>query len=158
MKNTRRDFHRISRDPTRLVSTSFSFCTVPNAFPSRAGRISNNENVENNEETPLLGQALNAYTPLWQNDNALIRIPARLGHRIWPSADRDRIRDILLGLLAAITVLHSLLLAVSLSAIVPSLSRKWVPVCLALIQLVLVGVWAVLGVRFYRRRRRLVRH
>jgi hypothetical protein len=35
------------------------------------------ENVENNEETPLLGGNLDGRTSLWQHDNPWIRLPAR---------------------------------------------------------------------------------
>lgn len=40
------------------------------------------ENVENNEETPLLGGNLNHGTLLWQHDNPWIRVPARIARSL----------------------------------------------------------------------------
>ncbi|KAH8632502.1 hypothetical protein CC77DRAFT_1021630 [Alternaria alternata] len=45
---------------------------------STEGRPSRVENVENNEQTSLLGGNLDSWTPLWQHDNAWIRLPAQL--------------------------------------------------------------------------------
>lgn len=35
-------------------------------------------NIEGNPEQPLLGQHIHSSTPLWQNGNPFIRIPARI--------------------------------------------------------------------------------
>ncbi|KAF1829436.1 hypothetical protein BDW02DRAFT_573963 [Decorospora gaudefroyi] len=64
MKNIKRDFHRHGRASTRNSQRSHE-----GTYP---------RNLEGNDETPLLGQALDERTPLWQHENVWIRRPAMI--------------------------------------------------------------------------------
>ncbi|KAI0537252.1 hypothetical protein GGR58DRAFT_353767 [Xylaria digitata] len=59
----------------KLRSTAWG---VPRVLPRNV-----QDNIEDNVEAPLLLRDLDSQTPLWQHDNAWIRLPARFIRWVW---------------------------------------------------------------------------
>ncbi|KAI1289030.1 hypothetical protein F5Y03DRAFT_378531 [Xylaria venustula] len=69
-------------------------------------------NVEDNIEAPLLGHDLDSRTPLWQHDNAWIRLPAQFIRAMWLIIKEQSSLNILFLLVLAIV---GILLSISIS-------------------------------------------
>ena len=76
-----------------------------------ADQASHPENVENNEQRPLVGRNLNSRTPLSQHDKSYIRLPAQLIRWLTPRP----VRIIIWFCLLATMIVNGVFLGIALS-------------------------------------------